>query len=137
MAKKAVKKAAKKAPKKKAKKLVSDKGKVFVTSSYNNTLVSITDIEGNVIANASAGLVGFKGSKKSTAYAATKAGESAAEKAMGVGLKEVQIFVKGLGMGRNAAVKGIRSGGLKISHITDITPIPHGGPTPRKAPRGS
>lgn len=138
MAKKADKKtAAKKAPKKKARKLVSDKGKAFVTSSYNNTLVSVTDIEGNVLANASAGLVGFKGSKKSTAYAATKAGETAAEKAMGTGLREVQIFVKGLGMGRNAAVKGIRSGGLKISNITDITPIPHGGPTPRKAPRGS
>jgi small subunit ribosomal protein S11 len=139
MAKAETKKAAgKKAPaKKKTRKLVSDKGKAFVTSSYNNTLVSVTDIEGNVLANSSAGLAGFKGSKKSTAYAATKAGEMAAEKAINNGLREVQIYVKGLGMGRNAAVKGIRSGGLKISNITDITPIPHGGPTPRKAPRGS
>lgn len=122
---------------KKAKKLVTDKGKAVVISSYNNTLVSITDLNGNVLANASAGSVGFKGSRKSTAYAATRAGEEAALKANKNGLREVQIFVKGLGMGRNAAIKGIRVGGLRITSITDKTPVPHGGPTPRKAPRGS
>lgn len=122
---------------KKAKKLVTDKGKAVVISSYNNTLVSITDLNGNVLANASAGSVGFKGSRKSTAYAATRAGEEAALKANKNGLREVQIFVKGLGMGRNAAIKGIRVGGLRITSITDKTPVPHGGSTPRKAPRGS
>lgn len=122
---------------KKSKKLVVDKGKAVVISSYNNTLISITDLSGNVIANASAGSVGFKGSRKSTAYAATRAGEEAALKAGKSGLREVQIFVKGLGLGRNAAIKGIRVGGLRISTITDKTAVPHGGPTPRKAPRGS
>lgn len=126
-----------KATSKKAKKSVSDKGKAVVISSYNNTLVSITDLNGNVLANTSAGSVGFKGSRKSTAYAATRAGEEAALKAGKMGLREVHIYVKGLGMGRNAAIKGIRVGGLRITSITDKTAIPHGGPTPRKAPRGS
>lgn len=127
----------KKTSKKKAKKTVGSKGMAVINTSFNNTLISITDLKGNVIVNSSPGRLGFTGSRKSTAYAATKAAEEAAQTALGVGIKEVRIFVKGLGAGRNAAVKGIRAGGLKISMITDKTPIPHGGPTPRKAPRGS
>lgn len=122
---------------KKTKRLTSDKGVAHVSSSYNNTIIAITDLAGNVVASSSPGVIGFKGSRKSTAYASTKAGEDAAERAVKAGLREVSILVRGLGLGRNAAIKGIRSGGLKISTITDKTPVPHGGPTPRKAPRGS
>ncbi|MFW5702485.1 MAG: 30S ribosomal protein S11 [Candidatus Dojkabacteria bacterium] len=138
MAKKAVKQNKTKTGRvKKAKKVSSPVGHAYVSSTYNNTIISVTDINGAVIANSSPGIIGYKGSKKSTAYAATKAGEDAAEKALKSGLKEIRVFVKGLGQGRNGGVKGLRSGGLKITGIVDMTPIPHGGPTPRKAPRGS
>jgi len=134
--KKATKSVSKSAPKK-AKKLLSDKGQAYITASFNNTLIAITDLSGAVLVNMSPGMIGFKGSRKSTAYAATKAAEEAAQRATKLGLREVKIFVKGLGLGRNGAIKGVRSGGLRINMITDKTPIPHGGPTPRKTPRGS
>lgn len=122
---------------KKKRKLASDKGFAYVNSSYNNTLISITDFEGNVISNSSPGVIGYTGSKKSTAYAATRAAEHGATLAVQQGLREVTVILKGLGVGRSAAVKGIRSGGMKITLLKDMTPIPHGGPSPRKAPRGS
>jgi small subunit ribosomal protein S11 len=111
------------------------KGMVFIRSSYNNTIISVCDHEGNVLAQSSPGRIGFSGSRKSTAYAATRAAEDAVERASKYGLKEVVVVVKGAGMGRQAAVKGIRSGGLRITSLSDHTPIPHGGCTPRKQPR--
>lgn len=123
--------------KKKKKKVQVTKGKIMIKSSYNNTQISLTDLEGNVLAWSSAGNVGFSGSRKSTAYAATKAAEAVVEKAQGYGVKEVVVIVKGTGMGRQAAVKGLRGAGLKITSLSDHTTIPHGGVTPRKKPRGS
>lgn len=124
----------KKTEKKKAK-LSSPKVKVVVTSSYNNTLVAVTDYSGAVISTSSAGQVGFSGSRKSTAYAASKAGEDAARKAMKRGAQEATVVVKGIGEGRQSAIKGVRSAGLRITSISDFTPIPHGGCKPRKMPR--
>lgn len=125
-----------KAEKKKKKlKLSSPKVLVKIFSTYNNTIISVTDYEGNVISQSSCGRVGFKGSKKSTAYAATKAGEDAAGKAVLVGAREAEIVINGIGIGRQAAVKGIRSGGLRISMLADKTAIPHGGCKPRRAPK--
>lgn len=109
--------------------------KVMVNSTYNNTIVSITDYSGNVISYSSAGLIGFKGSKKSTAYAATKTGEDAAMKAVQSGAREAEVLVKGVGIGRQAAVKGIRSAGLRITTLLDRTPVQHGGTKPRKKPK--
>ena len=108
---------------------------VKINSTYNNTIVSVTDYAGNVLAASSCGKVGFSGSKKSTAYAATKAGEDAAGKAVALGAKEAEIVIKGVGVGRQAAVKGIRTGGLRITMLADKTPVPHGGCKSRKAPK--
>jgi small subunit ribosomal protein S11 len=121
--------------KKKKAKLISPKVLVNVFSTYNNTIVNISTPTGETIAVSSAGTVGFSGSKKSTAYAATKAGEQAGEKAMKLGAKECSVVVRGAGVGRQSAVKGIRSAGLRITQISDFTPIPHGGCKPRKAPK--
>lgn len=121
--------------KRKKVRLSSPKVKVVVNSSYNNTLISVTDYTGAVIAHSSCGQVGFAGSRKSTAFAATKAGEDAARKAMKVGAQEAVVIVKGIGEGRQSAVKGVRAAGLRITSISDYTPIPHGGCTPRKMPR--
>lgn len=126
--------AAKEVVKKKVKKNVM-KAIVFVNSSYNNTIISIADYEGNVLSQSSPGAIGYSGSRKSTAYAATKAAEDAVAKASKYGVKEAVVIVKGAGMGRQAAVKGIRSAGLKITSLSDHTPIQHGGVTPRKIPR--
>ncbi len=120
---------------KKKKKIQVNKGNVFVKSTYNNTIVTITDLDGNVIATSSPGVLGYTGSRKSTAYAATRAAEDAVEKASKSGIKEVSVVVKGAGMGRQAAVKGLRAAGLKISQLSDHTPIPHGGCRSRKRPR--
>jgi small subunit ribosomal protein S11 len=125
----------KEAPKKKKARVSSPKVKIIVNSSYNNTLVAVTDYEGNVISTSSGGAMGFTGSRKSTAYAATKAGQDAAAKAMKRGAQEAWIIVKGMGEGRNAAVKGVRSAGLKITTLSDHTPIAHGGTKPRRQPR--
>lgn len=108
---------------------------VKINSTYNNTIVSVTDYSGNVISYSSCGLIGFKGSKKSTAYAATKAGEDAAGKAVAAGAREAEVVIKGVGIGRQAAVKGIRAGGLRITSLHDKTPVPHGGTKPRKKPK--
>ncbi|MBL8014941.1 MAG: 30S ribosomal protein S11 [Candidatus Doudnabacteria bacterium] len=124
-----------KVEKKKKAKVASPKVKVVVNSSFNNTIVSVTDYSGAVIATSSAGQVGFSGSRKSTAYAASKAGEDAARKAAKLGAQEAIIIVKGVGEGRQSAIKGVRSAGLRITSLSDYTPIPHGGCKPRKMPR--
>lgn len=124
-----------KTAKKKKLKLTSPRVLVNIRSTYNNTIVSVCDYEGNVISQSSCGKVGFVGSKKSTAYAATKAGEDAASRAVTAGAKEAEVVIKGIGVGRQAAVKGIRSGGLRITLLTDRTPVPHGGTKPRRAPK--
>jgi small subunit ribosomal protein S11 len=121
--------------KKKAKRNVQS-GIATVQSSFNNTIISLTDEEGNVLGQGSPGMVGFKGARRSTAFAATKAAIDVAERVMKkYGLKEVKVFVKGPGSGRNAAVKGLDSAGLRITMLADRTPIPHNGCRPRKAPR--
>ena len=121
--------------KKKTKKSISS-GIVTVRSTFNNTIISITDTNGEVLVQGSPSVVGFKGAKRSTAFAATKAANDAAEKAIKKhGLKEVRVIVSGPGAGRNAAVKGLDSAGLKITTLIDRTPIPHNGCRPRKAPR--
>lgn len=121
--------------KKKKVKLASPKVIVHVYSTYNNTLVNVATPTGDTIATASAGTVGFSGSKKSTAYAATKAGEQAASKAAKLGARECAVIVRGAGVGRQSSVKGVRAAGLKIVSLSDYTPVPHGGCKPRKAPK--
>lgn len=127
--------AAKKRKKKKAAKKVSY-GKIYITASFNNTLITITDEKGNAVKWGSAGHAGFKGTRKSTPYAATTAVENVINEAKDeLGLKEVEIYVKGPGPGRDAALRAIRSAGVKISQIADVTPIPHNGPRPKKRRR--
>jgi len=120
---------------KKRKKRQVQKVFVKIKSGYNNTIVTISDYEGNALSQSSGGAVGFRGSKKSTAFAATKAAEDAVAKASAYGIREAVIVVRGMGMGRQAAVKGIRSAGLKITSLSDFTSVPHGGTTPRKQPK--
>ncbi len=120
---------------KKTKVSVSDKGKVYITSTFNNTLVTVTNDNGDVIAWGSAGAAGFKGTRKSTPYAAGAAMESVVKKAVEKGLKTVEVYVKGPGAGRDTALRAIKSGGLSISLIADITPIPHNGPRAKKKRR--
>jgi small subunit ribosomal protein S11 len=110
-------------------------GIACIQATFNNTIVTITDGAGNVITWASAGSVGFKGSRKSTPFAAQMAAESAAQKAIGQGLKEVRVFVKGPGAGREAAIRSLQAAGLEISAIKDVTPIPHNGCRARKRRR--
>ena len=106
-----------------------------VTASFNNTIVSITDAKGNVISWSSAGKCNFRGSRKSTAYAAQVVAQDAARNAMAHGLKEVQIRVSGPGLGRDSAIRGLQAIGLEISSIIDVTPVPHNGCRPRKRRR--
>ena len=121
--------------KKKAKRTVNA-GIATIQSSFNNTLITLSDSEGNVLGQGSPSMVGFKGARRSTAFAATKAAIDVAERVMKkYGLKEVKVFVKGPGSGRNAAVKGLDSAGLRITMLADRTPIPHNGCRARKAPR--
>ena len=119
----------------KQKKNISSHGRVYITSTFNNTLVTITSQTGDPIAWSSAGAAGFKGTRKSTPFAATSAAEAVVRKAIAQGLKTVDVYVKGPGPGREAALRGIKSGGLSISLIADITPIPHNGPRARKKRR--
>ena len=112
-----------------------DKGEAHIHSSFNNTIVTITDVKGNVISWASAGGLGFKGSRKSTPFAAGEVAETAAKKAMEHGLKTVDVFVKGPGSGREAAIRSLQTTGLEISSIKDVTPIPHNGCRPPKRRR--
>lgn len=114
---------------------VSQNGKVYITATFNNTLVTITNDKGETISWSSAGARGFKGTRKSTPYAATLAVEDAAKRAIERGVKAVEIFVKGPGSGRDSALRAIKAAGLSISLIADITPIPHNGPRARKKRR--
>ncbi|HZS93795.1 MAG TPA: 30S ribosomal protein S11 [Chloroflexota bacterium] len=111
------------------------RGRAYIQSTFNNTIVTLTDPTGAVIAWSSAGASGFKGSRKSTPYAAGMAAETAARKAMEQGMRQVDVFVKGPGTGREAAIRSLQSAGLMISSITDITPIPHNGCRPPKRRR--
>ena len=110
-------------------------GVVHIKSSFNNTIVSITDVSGNVVAWSSAGTCGFKGSRKSTPFAAQLAAEQAARKAQEHGMRNVQVYVKGPGSGRESALRALQSAGFKISVIRDVTPIPHNGCRPPKRRR--
>ena len=112
-----------------------DKGAAHIHSSFNNTIVTITDVNGNTISWASAGELGFKGSRKSTPFASQMAAETAAKAAMEHGLKSVEVFVKGPGAGREAAIRALQTAGLEISMIKDVTPIPHNGCRPPKRRR--
>ena len=111
-------------------------GVVHIKSSFNNTLVTITDLEGNVVSWASSGTQGIKGSKKSTPYAAGMSAEAAGKEAVAAGMKTVDVLVKGLGQGRDAAVRSLSTVGLEVKSITDVTPIPHNGCSPPKRRRG-
>ncbi len=111
------------------------RGSAYIQSSFNNTIVTITDPDGNTIAWGSAGTAGFKGSRKSTPYAAGLAAEGAARRAMEQGLRQVEVYVKGPGSGREAAIRSLQAAGLTISAITDVTPIPHNGCRPPKKRR--
>ncbi|MBH39278.1 MAG: 30S ribosomal protein S11 [Dehalococcoidia bacterium] len=110
-------------------------GRAYIYSTFNNTLVSITDTDGNVIATASAGTSGFKGSRKGTAFAAQRAAEQAARRGMDMGLRQIDVFIKGPGSGREAAIRSLQGAGLTVSSIRDVTPIPHNGCRPRKRRR--
>ncbi len=110
-------------------------GQTHIYATFNNTIVSVTDQSGNVIAWASAGTSGFKGSRKSTPYAARMAAQTASESAQSHGMKEVDIFVKGPGPGRESAIRSIQASGLKVRSITDVTPVPHNGVRPPKRRR--
>jgi small subunit ribosomal protein S11 len=110
-------------------------GVAHVQASFNNTIVTITDTDGNVIAWASAGKAGFKGSRKSTPFAAQVAAEGSAKEALALGLKRVEVWVKGPGAGREAAIRSLQAAGLEISAIRDVTPIPHNGCRPPKRRR--
>lgn len=112
-----------------------EKGAVHIQSTFNNTIVTISDMDGNAISWASAGELGFKGSRKSTPYAAQSASETAAKAAMEHGLKTVEVFVKGPGQGRESAIRALETVGLQITLIKDVTPIPHNGCRPPKRRR--
>ncbi len=110
-------------------------GNAFIQATFNNTIVTISDPNGEVIAWSSAGSNGFKGAKKATPYAAQVSAENAANKAKVFGLEKVHVFVKGVGSGREQAVRGLQAGGIDILSITDLTPVPHNGCRPRKSRR--
>ena len=111
------------------------RGKAYITSTFNNTLVSLADPEGNVIAWSSGGGVGFKGSRKSTAFAAQRVSETAARRAMEHGLRQVEVLVRGPGAGREAAIRALQTSGITVTSIRDVTPIPHNGCRPPKRRR--
>ena len=124
-----------KARKRKVKKNIPE-GKAFIHSTFNNTIVTLTDKDGNAISWASAGTLGFKGSKKSTPFAAGQAAEAAGRAAAEMGMKRVVVYAKGLGSGRETAIRSLQTAGLEITSISDTTPIPHNGCRPPKRPRG-
>ena len=135
MAKKQVKRSDAAARKRKKKQVTDPNGMVFVKATFNNVLVTITDSEGNTLSWSSAGKEGFKGSRKNTPYAAQLSAETAATAAYEMGLRKVQVFVKGPGSGREAAVRALASCGLEVTLIKDQTPIPHNGCRPPKRRR--
>ncbi|MDR1253919.1 MAG: 30S ribosomal protein S11 [Oscillospiraceae bacterium] len=112
-----------------------ERGMAHIQSTFNNTIVTITDVKGNAVAWASSGELGFKGSRKSTPFAAQSAAETAAKAAMDHGMKHVEVFVKGPGSGREAAIRALQATGLEVSMIKDVTPIPHNGCRPPKRRR--
>ncbi len=112
-----------------------EKGSAHIQSTFNNTIVTISDVQGNAISWASAGELGFRGSRKSTPFAAQSAAETAAKAAMEHGMKSVEVYVKGPGAGREAAIRALQSAGLEVSMIKDVTPIPHNGCRPPKRRR--
>jgi small subunit ribosomal protein S11 len=122
-------------PRKKRERKVVPRGTAHVKASFNNTIVSIADPAGNVIAWSSAGASGWKGSRKSTPYAAQVAAENAARKALDAGMKVVEVFVRGPGAGREAAIRALEATGMQVTAITDVTPIPHNGCRPPKRRR--
>ena len=111
-------------------------GVAHIHSTFNNTIVTITDPVGNVVSWSSAGVVGFKGSKKSTPFAAGVAAEAAGKAAYEIGMRKVEVYVKGLGPGRETAIRSLQTAGLEVTAINDVTPIPHNGCRPPKRPRG-
>ena len=111
-------------------------GIAHIHATFNNTIVTLSDKDGNAIAWASAGALGFKGSKKSTPFAAGLASEAAGKKAFDAGMRKVEVYVKGLGPGRETAIRSLQTAGLEITSISDVTPIPHNGCRPPKRPRG-
>ena len=121
--------------KRKVKKNVPE-GRAFIHSTFNNTIVTLSDKDGNAISWASAGTLGFKGSKKSTPFAAGMAAEAAGKAAYDMGMRKVEVYVKGLGSGRETAIRSLQTAGLEISSINDVTPVPHNGCRPPKRPRG-
>lgn len=112
-----------------------ERGQAHISSTFNNTMVTLTDLQGNVLSWASAGQLGFRGSRKSTPFAAQQAAEEAAKKAMEHGLKSVEVYVKGPGAGREAAIRSLQATGLEVNMIKDVTPIPHNGCRPPKRRR--
>ena len=128
-------KAAKKVVKRRRERKVVEKGAAHIRSSFNDTMVTITDLEGNALSWASSGGLGFRGSRKSTPYAAQTAAETAAKAAMEYGLKTVEVYVKGPGQGREAAIRALQTAGLEVVMIKDVTPIPHNGCRPPKRRR--
>lgn len=120
--------------KKKVKKNV-DKGQAHIRSTFNNTIITLTDMNGNVLSWSSGGNVGYKGSRKSTPFAAQMAAETAAKAAMEHGLREVEVYVKGPGAGRESAIRSLQAAGLEVNLIKDVTPIPHNGCRPPKRRR--
>ncbi len=115
--------------------ITTGNGKLFVSTTFNNTIVTITNEKGDAIAWSSAGNAGFKGTRKSTPFAATSAVEEAIKKAKEIGVNSVEVFIKGPGVGRDASLRAIRNSGLSISMIADVTPIPHNGPQAKKKRR--
>ncbi len=128
-------KALKKVSRKRREKKLVERGAAHIRSTFNNTIVTITDINGNALAWASAGGLGFRGSKKSTPFAAQSAAETAAKNAMEYGLKTVEVYVKGPGAGRESAIRSLQTAGLDVTMIKDVTPIPHNGCRPPKRRR--
>ena len=125
----------KKVVKRRKERKVVEQGAVHIRSSFNNTMVTITDLNGNALSWASSGGLGFRGSRKSTPFAAQTAAETAAKAAMEYGLKTVEVYVKGPGQGREAAIRALQSAGLEVVMIKDVTPIPHNGCRPPKRRR--
>jgi len=110
-------------------------GKVYITATFNNTLVTVTDTGGNTVAWGSAGAAGFKGARRATPFAATTAVEATIRKAQAAGIKEVEVFLKGPGAGREAALRAIKAAGMRMKLIADVTPLPHNGPRASKRRR--
>ncbi len=115
--------------------LQEKEGNIYISSSYNNTLITLTDSKGNVLTWASAGSIGFKGTKKATAFAASKTAEVLCERAKKLKINKVKLFIKGIGSGRDSAARALASCGLEIISVADITPIPHNGCRPKKPRR--